>query len=333
MSNSFLESAGNWPHRFDENSRLIGFIPLSREVHRSSTFATDEHLPPNLPVTPVKIEEIEAAFAGRERVAHFVFHSAYCCSTMVARGFDVPGVSMGWKEPQILNDLLGWRRRGASQDEIRRGLESALSLLARPFEAGETNVIKPSNIATPLARDCLTLVPRARAILLYAPIESYLQSIAKKQLWGRRWVREVLIGNIADGMLLSGFEEQNLLELTDLQVAALGWLSQFALFKRLESEFGADRVIIQDSASLLADTRSTMSKLYSHCGLELTADQFEAALTGPAFTTHSKDASASFSADDRAKEQADMAKLHGEEISLVAQWSQAVAQSQGFSIT
>lgn len=332
MTRSILNSAENWPHRFDENSRLIGFIPLARDVHRACTFVTDEHLPPNLPMTPVALDDVAAACTGDMPDMHFVFHSAYCCSTMVARGFDVPGVSMGWKEPQILNDLLGWRRRNASQAELRKVLGLALRLLARPLAAGEVNVIKPSNIVTPLARDVLELAPNARAVLLYAPIESYLQSIAKKELWGRRWVRDVLIGTIADGMLLGGFEDQNLLELTDLQVAALGWLSQFALFKQLEADFGRDRILIQDSASLLADTSSVMRGLYGHCGLTLTPDQFETALSGPAFTTHSKDTSASFSAEDRAKEQIDMARVHGEEIRLVTQWTEAVAQSQGLSL-
>jgi hypothetical protein len=332
MHDMILNDAENWPHRFYETSRQIGFIQVPRDLHRQCTFITDEYLPAALPAQAVLHDAGRAGEASDPATAHFVFHSAYCCSTMVARALDIPGVAMGLKEPQVLNDVLGWRRRGASEEEVRAALDTALRLLARPFGAGEVNVIKPSNIFNPLAEHALSLVPGSKAVLLYAPIESYLQSIAKKGLWGRRWVRQVLIGTIGDGMLLSGFEDQNLLELTDLQVAALGWLSQHALFRRLSQQLGADRIMLQDSASLLADSGSTMQRIYDHFGLQPDERQFGAVMTGPAFTTHSKDASKAFGAEDRAAEQADMAKLHGEEIALVAQWTEAVAQSQGLTL-
>lgn len=329
---SLLDQASNWPHRFDEAAARIRFIPVPRELHAKCTFITDEHLPDGLPVSSLALSEIEGAVTSPGAPRHFVFHSAYCCSTMVARAFDMPGRAMGLKEPQILNDLLGWRRRGADDSQVRAVLRTSLHLLSRPLGDGEASVIKPSNIANPLAKAMLELSPDAKALLLYAPIESYLQSIVKKGMWGRRWVREVLVATMADGSLINGFEDQNLLELTDLQVAAVGWLSQHALFMRLVQEFGSERIRTLDSATLLADQRSSMSALTQHFGLELSPDELEALMSGPAFTTHSKQSTERFDAGDRAKEQADMATIHAEEIGMVAAWTQAVAQSQGIEL-
>jgi len=330
---SFLNQAANWPHRFDESAARIRFVPVPRALHARCTFITDEHLPSGLSVNSLPLSEIRETLSEPTSPRHFVFHSAYCCSTMVARAFDMPGRAMGLKEPQILNDLLGWRRRGAEDDQVRAVLRTSLNLLSRPFEEGEVSVIKPSNIANPLAKAMLELSPDAKALLLYAPIESYLQSIAKKGMWGRRWVREVLVATIGDRNLIGGFEDQNLLELTDLQVAALGWLSQHALFTRLIEEFGEGRVRTLDSATLLADQRSAMSALTQHFGIDLSDGQLDEVMAGPAFTTHSKQAAERFDAGDRAKEQADMAEIHAEEIGMVAAWTQAVAQSQGIELT
>lgn len=332
MSTSLVSDPESWPHRFDDASKLVGFIPVSRELHAECTFITDEHLPKGLPMSPVPLADVEQVLPSDVRAPHFIFHSAYCCSTMLARAFDIPGVSMGLKEPQILNDLVGWQRRASPAVEIGGVLDIAIRALARPFEAGETTVIKPSIIVNAIAEPTLERFPDSKALLLYAPLESYLQSIAKKGMWGRRWVREVLIGTIADGCLVSGFEDLDLLELTDLQVAALGWLSQHALFTRLIRRFGEGRIRTLDSATLLKDQSQAMSALVGHFGIDLPQKRFEHVMAGPAFTTHSKQSSTSFDARERAAEQANMAEVHGEEIEMVAHWAEAVAQSQGLRL-
>lgn len=318
-------------HRYDEARDGFRFIQLTREAHRGATFITDDYVEGSERFEFVSRSDVEQASVP-EAPTDYVFHSAYCCSTMVARAFDIEGAAMGLKEPQLLNDILGWRRRGATPDQLRPVLATSLALLARPFRAGEKVVIKPSNIVSPLAEAILEARPEAKALFLYAPIESYLQSITKKGLWGRRWVREVLIGTIDDGYLVGGFEDQNLLGLTDLQVAALGWLSQHALFSRLIDRFGGDRIRALDSATLLDDQAASMKALFEHFGLDLGTEQFDEVMGGPAFTTHSKDASTRFDAKDRAVEQAEEAAVHGEEIGMVAQWAEAVAQSQGLHL-
>lgn len=325
-------SDANWlPHRFDEARDGFRFVRVSRAAHRKATFLTDEFLEGTDRFHFVPRAEIDPAAIDQGPV-HFIFHSAYCCSTMLARAFDGEGWAMGLKEPQLLNDLLGWRRRGARTEQVASVLDLALSLLSRPFSHGEATVIKPSNILSPLAEQMMQLRPQSRALFLYAPIESYLQSIVKKGLWGRRWVREVLVGTIGDGYMIGGFEGQNLLELTDLQVAAVGWLSQHALFARLQKGPGGARIRTLDSATLLSEPRRTMQALADHFEVEMSPQRLEQVLNGPAFTTHSKDSSSPFTASDREQEQARIAQLYGEEIEMVATWTRAVAQSQGFAL-
>ncbi len=318
------------PHRYDESRDEVHFLRLSREGHRSVTFITDEYLDSDAPRRVVGRRDA-AASAGPAAPLHFLFHSAYCCSTVLARAVDIDGVAMGLKEPMILNDMVGWRRRGAEPRALAAVLDDVMTLLARPFSPGEAVVVKPSNILNGIAPAMLGLRPQSNALLLYAPLPDFLRSVARKGLWGRRWVRELFIGQLRDGIVDLGLGEQNYLDLTDLQVAAAGWLAQHDVFARLIGRYGAGRVRALDSGILMARPGEAMARLSDLFGLGLDEAAIERVLAGPAFTSHSK-SKAGFSAADRLAEQRDAAETHADEIEKVAIWAEAVAAAAGVSM-
>ncbi|WP_422342643.1 hypothetical protein [Parasphingorhabdus sp.] len=330
-----LGDASYLAHRYDEVGDAFRFLSVPRDVHRRCTFITDEHLPNVDQYKAIARSTLPDTFSDSVPV-HFIFHSAYCCSTMLARAFDIEGVSMGLKEPVVLNDMIGWRRRGADPAKQKQVIDTSLNLLARPFGEDRAVIIKPSNICNPLAIDILRLRPDAKALLLFAPIEGFLKSIAKKEMWGRIWVRDVLIGTLKDGYAVGGFSQDELLQLTDLQVAAIGWLSQHALYARIIEEIGEDRVKTLDSDTFLARSPETIEALCNHYGLEMNDAQINAVIQGPAFTSHSKLDQAkpgeTFDAKARDDEQQKVAQVHGAEIDMVATWTKAVADSQGIKL-
>jgi len=330
-----INDASYLPHRYDEMADAFRFLPVPRTVHQQCTFITDEHLPDIENYSLHKRSELESQ-NYKSAPVHFIFHSAYCCSTMMARAFDIESVSMGLKEPVVLNDMIGWRRRGADSAKWHAVLDQSLDLLSRPFGEDQAVIIKPSNICTPLAIPMLKARPEANALMLYAPIESFLKSIAKKEMWGRIWVRDVLLGTRQDEYLIGGFEIDDLLKLTDLQAAAVGWLSQHAAFAAVIDTIGSDRVKTLDSDSFLSQPDKTIAALSDVFELDLGDMQLEAILSGPAFTSHSKlDQNTDgevFDANARKVEQDQMAELHGKEIEMVAQWAHAVADSQGIKM-
>lgn len=314
-------------NRYDESRDAIHFVRLTREQHRSVTFITDDYIPAEAPRLVLRRGDVAAAAAPPAPI-HFIFHSAYCCSTVLARAVDIEGVSMGLKEPLILNDMVGWRRRGAEPGALAGALDDVLTLLARPFSPGEKLVVKPSNVLNSIAPALLGARPQSRAILLYAPLPDFLRSIARKGLWGRRWARELFIGQLRDGMVDLGLGDQHYLDLTDLQVAAAGWLAQHQVFDRLIGRFGPERVRALDSAALTARPGEAMTGLSDLFGLGLDEAAIEAVLAGPAFTSHSK-SNTGFSTADRLAEQRDAAATHADEIEKVAVWAEAVAAAAG----
>lgn len=316
------------PHRYDEARDEIRFVQAPREAHRAATFLTDEYLAGA--ATPVPVGRAEAlGQAAPAAPVHFIFHSAYCCSTLLARAFDIEGVAMGLKEPQILNDLHGWRGRGAPPPRVAEALDGALRLLARPFGPGEAVVIKPSNLVNAFAPAMLAMRPEAKALLLYAPLPLYLASIAKKGMWGRLWVRELFVKIAPGGLLDYGFSSEEIMRQTDLQIAAIGWLGQHRLFAQIAGRLGPERVRTLNSETLIARPAEALERLGALFGLGLDAASVAA---GPAFTSHSKDGAA-FDADARRAEQKDAAAVHAEEVEKVTIWAEAVAASATQSLS
>lgn len=310
-----------FPYRYDPARDAFQFRRLARADHRAATFLTDEYLGPAGPPLALSRAEVMAA-APQTAPLHFIFHSAFCCSTVLARAFDVEGVAMGLKEPLFFNDMAGWQMRGGDPAKVAAVMNDGLALLARPFAAGEAVFIKPSNIVNGMAPAMLAMRSPARALLLEAPLPDFLNSIARKGMWGRLWARELALKQLREGLHVFGFKADDYFGQTDLQVAAMGWLAQHALFAKLAMQLPG-RVKTLDSVAFMEAPERVMTALAGLFGLDL---DVPAVVSGPAFTRHSKFGTA-FGVEERVAEQRATGFAHADEIEKVAIWAAAVAKS------
>jgi len=316
---------GEWlTHRYDEGADSFQMRHLERGRHDAATFITDEYL--GVEKLPFVVSRKDA-MAGvlKTNDLHFILHSAFCASTMLARGFNLPGVSMGLKEPVVLNDIVGWRRRGAAPTAVAEKLDHSLHMLARPFKGDASVIVKPSNVFNALAPLALTMRPASKAVLLYAPLPVFLVSVARKGLWCRLWCRELLEGLITDGIVNLGFEQRDYFRQSDLQVAAVGWLAQQQLFADIVAKFGPDRIATLDSETLTLNPQETLATAAKHFALDVAPDMIK---DHPAFSTHSK-FGGHFDSSDRAAEHKAAADAHGDEIEKILVWAKAVAEAAG----
>lgn len=328
-NNSEIFKDGAWlVHRYDASTDTFQLRHLGRPAHHAATFLTDEYL--GVESSPVVMSRRKAKSLINESASvHFILHSAFCASTMLASGFDLPGVSMGLKEPVLLNDIVGFRRRGAAPEAVAERLSDAMDLLARPFGDDQAVVVKPSNIFNGLAPAALAMRPSSQALLLYAPLPIYLLSVARKGLWCRLWCRELLEGQIRDGIVDLGFEIGDYFRQSDLQIAAVGWLAQQKLFHEILRQFGPDRVAVLDSERLTANPGEALRAVACHFKL---GDHKSANDAHPAFNTHSK-FGGDFRTEDRRTEYDLAQHAYGDEIEKVLIWAEAVAGSASVHLT
>ncbi len=315
-------------HRHVEGQDAFRFVHVPRGFHATVPFLTDDHLGA-LTATQTDVPARQLLETLGKGPLHLLFHSAFCGSTLLARALAQPGVAMGLSEPVVLNDVVGFRQRGAAPAAVARCADAALRLLARPFGAGEAVVVKPSNVINPLAELLLALAPQARAVFLYAPLESFLVSVVRKGLPCRLWARELLQGYLPQGMIAPlGLGGDDLLGMADLQVAAVGWLAQHRLFAALAGKVGAHRLRTLDADRMTARPAEAIAAVAAHYGLALDA---AAVAAGPAFARHSK-SGAAFTPADRTREYAQARAAYANEIDIVLAWADKLAAQAGIAM-
>ncbi|WP_343518550.1 hypothetical protein [Sphingomonas sp.] len=323
MTEAIIRDPQWFPHRFDAARRQILFVRLTREQHRAAAFLDDRHLGEGLESRAVSIDAIDADAVPAGRL-HFIFHSAFCCSTLLAAALDVPGRVFALKEPVILNDVALVARRGLDP----RDLDRILALLARPFAPGEIMVAKPGNEANTAIPSLLTRLPAARALLMSSPIEGFLGSVANKGMWGRLWGRRVYAGLRPFQPRDPGYSDSDLLQQTDLQIAALVWLAhrgQFAELSRIAP--GRYRGLLAED--LLANRARALTAISDWFELGMSAAEIAAIADGPVFQRNAKRADEHFDEDARAANRARAESAHGEEIAMVGQWAGVIADQVG----
>jgi hypothetical protein len=317
-----LIADGRWlAHRYDESNDTVQFRFVPREAQQEMTFLTDLEIGDAPIAIYARAECLTEARKLDLATPHMIFHSAYCCSTMLARAFDIPAVSFGLKEPQILNDVAGLQLRRSDPRQVAAAMDIALLLLSRPLADAEANVIKPSNLLNPMMPLITAMRPDVRGLLLHAPIELFLASIARKEIEGRMWVRELTWMLIRLGLLdRFGFSDEELYRQTDLQAAAASWLAQQALFASAAAQHAGFRTL--DSETLVnrpADCMAALGELYG-----LSFDPAEI-VAGPAFQTHSKDRNG-YSAAQRREDSERGRAVHRREIDIVTRWARRLAE-------
>lgn len=319
-----------YAHRYVESTDCFRLIDLSRGEHAKMPFLTDEYLGSGRPAQDIPTAE---CLAGLDHgPLHFLFHSAFCGSTMLTRALDRPGMAMGLSEPQVLNDVVGLRRRGKPPQVVARAADAALRLLGRPYGLGEAVVVKPSNLLNPLSDLLLALQPEAKALFLYAPLETFLISVVRKGLHCRLWVRELLEGYLLEGYVDLGFTPEDYFRQSDLQVAAVGWLAQHRHFAMLAAKYGPTRIATLDADQMTAQPAQAMAAAVVHYGLAADAATLAEIVNGPAFSKHSK-SGADFTAAQRTDEYRRARAAYGEEIDMVLVWAERVAETFGIDMT
>ena len=298
------------------------FVP--RERHAELMFLSDEHFDNRFPKMTHAASEVAAQVADAAKAPiHFIFHTAFCCSTLMLKALDIPGRTFGLKEPDILINL-GNRFIRSDDASNRERLRLVLHLLARPFSTGENILVKPSNFANRLVLPVLETRADTRAVLLYSDVRSLLRSILKRGMWGRIWGRKLFRSAASWTSLDFGYSDEETFILTDLQALALGWLMQMHHFGEIARRVG-ERVLLVDSGDFLADPAATLLRIGRLFQLDLDQAAIAAVVNGPAFARHSKFSDQNYGPEERAADQSAAELAHHEELEMVVKWVEAVA--------
>lgn len=325
------EDPALYPHKFDTGFATLEFVRLERPDLSAATFLDDNNLAnfsdrQTIPVTALEDLARAQTPGGQTQTCAMIFHSAFCCSTLIARCLDIEGTAKALKEPQSLTQLAHLKRQTGAVPDYKRLLRLILGLYARPSKAGEKVLIKPGNIANNLIGECLESGRVGNVILLYSSLETFLKSIIKKGLWGYIFARKLFLTIGQEAPFSPDLNANPLVELADLQVAALAWYAQISVFQDILTRYPADRVKSLDCDVFLNARETTLLRAADFLGIAAKKQQIETALGGSVGQSHAKEDGIPFSPKARQAENETIEKTFGDQLGMVTAWAGEVAR-------
>jgi hypothetical protein len=320
-------------HALDLASGECEFLLLSKDTARQSTFMDHRLQAGRQESVRVSLDLIEKHIAGMPaardpRQINYIFHTAFCCSTLISRCLDIQGVCSALREPAVFMQMANYKRVGNPYfldiQKQQALLNTALYLLAKSSGQGETTVIKPTNAANNLVMEIAQNKYTHGVVLLYSKLEQFLVSIIKKGEEGRAFVRRLFNVIRLDSERSDSLTLDALSQLTDLQVAAFVWYLQLDGYLKVLNSYPNINIRTLDCDTFLADPLNTLTKLCKLFDLKVKKQVLEEIVTGPVLTKYSKDGVQDYDASIRETENARVTSQYRETINGILAWSDRI---------
>ena len=175
-----LRDPDYFPDRIDPASGLMRFVATSRGVLDHSSFL-DGRSALGVTAFVAPIEEVAALAPAAADPVRWIFHTAFCGSTLLSRMCGVPGKVLCLREPQALVDLDSWRTGlGDGDRALYAALASAVvGQMAKARAPGEALLIKPSNWVNGALDDFLAPARGDRAMVLSSDPAAFLVAVLR----------------------------------------------------------------------------------------------------------------------------------------------------------
>ena len=282
----------------------------------------------DLPKVETPLSLLEPVCEGPPPRINFVWHTAYCCSTVLTQVLDRPGCALSLREPNILLDLVHAKRLGQlARRESERAPDIVFRLLSRPLRDQETVTVKPAPSANNLIRDA-ALLTRGRSLFLYSDLPSFLISIALDGEVRRAAQRKTFYVILADGHDQQRWNPRLVVEMSDLQIAALVWHMHIAEFHRAWPLLALNGPVASlDCDAFLASPELALARLDEYFGLGLGPAHVAEVMSGPLFHQHAKQPGKAFSRDDRKRLHEGIPDRLREDVAAIVAWSYDVCRT------
>ncbi|MBL4857725.1 MAG: hypothetical protein JKY36_00725 [Erythrobacter sp.] len=313
-----IESNPEWiPHALNMETRSVEFLRVPEERYSAPGFLFEY-----APTDPADRRSVSFDQVIEMKVEvlplHFIFHTAFCRSTLLARALNIPGISLGMSEPGIIASLASG---GAKAEPL---IAPLLQLLGRKRPGIDAVFVKPTNHANRLIPALLRAQPDARTVLMTNPVSPFLQSVRKRGLMGHRWGRRLYLEMQSYAGIDLGMSPEEQFSMTDLQAAGLAWLLNQNYFTRLAASPFKERIRTLDGDYFNENRGETILALLGLGGIALD-DRGKRELAGnPAFADHSKLGSPIVPTK--------VDKSTHQEIAQVEQWLDLIAEQVGMKI-
>lgn len=312
----------------DQRRMRLHFLEVDEATIEQAAFLDPRHLDASktvaFPLARVRAALHSTDNAARPAPSRYILHTAFCCSTLLARCMHVPGRTRSLRELPVFSDLARLRLHlgTARSDEWSTVVDVVDRLTTRTF-SDVPAINKPSNVFLATAAEFLAARPDNRALLIHMDLPALLLSCLKKQAgsgpWQGMYAALDPAGNYAAG---HGVDPATA---TPLQLACLLWHWQMQLLRGLGSAGLASRIRQVDANAFLESPLRTVRDGFQWFGLDAAVDeQACSAVVQEALQRNAKRNEQAFTPEQRRREQALIATHFADAIARTVAWSDAL---------
>jgi len=315
---------------FDLQADRYHFAQVSRLTYQASAFLDHRIQPLPTATSSLPGQKVDELLAdSRPAPAAWVFHTGFCCSTLLANCLDHPGHTLVLREPLVLSRLAHAKRKSADGDAALQLATRRVTGLCERSYLGESLLVKPSNFANSLIDDLFPAVgkhPKRRAMLMTSGLQSLLVSILKKRTEAETALPGFLQALLQDSdyLQLAGLGAIDQLDL--LQQSVLFWHCQRHFLQQRMAQAGADTFMILSMERFLSEPLAVLAEVSHFLQLGLPEQLLQQTVDSGAFRRHSKQKGQDYDPQLHHQEhQTTVARFRGE-ITAALEWARPLLE-------
>jgi hypothetical protein len=312
---------------FDAQNDRYHLARVSRETYHSSSFLDHRIQPLPKETRSLSGNEVDAVLRHVEvpRTA-WIFHTGFCCSTLLASCLDHPGSSLVLREPKVLSLLAQAARQNKAGGPLVH--QRVIGMCERSYP-GEALLLKLSNFANSLIGELMSpkvREPQRRAVLMSCSLESLLLSILKKRAEAEASLPAFLHALLQDSdyRQVTGISDPGNLHL--LQQSVLFWHCQRYFLQQRLAEAAEGSFMSLSMERFLAQPQAVLQEASEFLALGLAKELIAETVETGAFRRHSKQASKDYSPETHRMEQQATKALFATEIEQAMNWAEPLLE-------
>ena len=249
----------------------------------------------------------------RQRSA-YIFHTAFCGSTLMSQALDAAYQTLPIREPELLGNLLTYLRNPNNTDKDKEAwYRRIMALLSRRFDAQHMAVVKANDNANPVMIAMIERKTNSPMLFMYTPLREFLTGCLKADN-RKQWIAQrVTFLRAPIAQLLGLAPDFPVAKDAYGELAALYWSYNIALFHKAYRA-APESVCSLKFTQMLKDPVDAVKRCGEWFGLLAVDDiNFEEALK-PLLGVYSKNNQFRYSAGQREKDIAKLLDANPEEL-------------------
>ena len=310
-----------YPLLLDTERGILTFLRMTRESYRNSVFLDLRARSAGDGTYDFRLPDLLLA-ATRQPAAHkrthYILNSAYCCSTLLARYFELLPSCFVLKEPRLLAQMAMVERQSLHWWDA--AFDLCLRLLSRTYDPDQMVFMKPVDCCSMIGHRLLQHNPEATITFLMIPLRNFILSILKsgeRRDWAGMRVRQIF----KRGATWPQIAGKNLEQLSVAESSACLWLVHRYLAEELLRGPHRSRVLLVDGDEVAESPRQTLAAITALCRLPVDDAQLDWLVSHPWVARYSKDLSRPYDASTRAAEITELERCWSAEADTGMEWA------------